>query len=254
MVYGVKKLFGYKIRATDGSIGKVQDLYFDDAAWKARYLVADTGGWLQGREVLISSVSTGTPIPSERTVMVDLTMSQVETSPPVDAAKPVSRQYEERLNAHYGWPVYWLTIPAVPGGVAPMNQAAAMRAANKSEETLLREGVETDGDPNLRSVREVTGYHIQASDGDIGHVEDFIVDTDTWMIRYMVVDTRNWLPGKKVLVAKEWIDSVDWGERSVHVRLSRNEIKDSPDFDPDEPVDREYEARLYDYYGRPKYW
>jgi hypothetical protein len=109
-------------------------------------------------------------------------------------------------------------------------------------------------DPHLRSAEEVRGYHIQATDHEIGHVEDYIVDDVSWSIRYMVVDTRNWLPGKKVIISPSWIGFVDWCNRSVEVLLTREEVKESPEYDPLTPVNREYEVRLYDFYGRPKYW
>jgi len=112
-----------------------------------------------------------------------------------------------------------------------------------------------DGDPHLRSAGEVTGYRLQARDGEIGHVKDFIVDDRAWNIRYMVVDTRNWLPGsRKVLISPDWITSIDWLERKVAVDLNVKEIKESPEYDPSAPVNREYEARLYNFYGQPKYW
>jgi sporulation protein YlmC with PRC-barrel domain len=111
-----------------------------------------------------------------------------------------------------------------------------------------------DDAPHLRQTREVIGYHIHANDGDIGHVEDFIFDDKTWIIRYMVIDTRNWLPGKKVIVSPEWITDIDGEESKVYVNLSQAEVRNSPEFDPSAPVNREYETRLYDYYGRPKYW
>jgi hypothetical protein len=110
------------------------------------------------------------------------------------------------------------------------------------------------GDPHLRSSAAVTGYHIAATDGDIGHVEDFLVDDVTWAIRYMAVDTRNWWPGTTVLVSPEWIARVDWNEAKVHVELTREQIKNSPAFDPAGPVQREYEMQLFDHYGRPRYW
>jgi hypothetical protein len=113
---------------------------------------------------------------------------------------------------------------------------------------------EQDRDPHLRSTKEVIGYHIQAVDGEIGHVEDLIVDDEEWFLRYLVVDTRNWLPGKAVLVAPGWAKRVDWVKRKVHVDLPQEAIRDSPEFDPSRPVNREYEVRLYDYYGRPHYW
>ena len=110
------------------------------------------------------------------------------------------------------------------------------------------------GDVHLRSANEVRGYHIQGSDDAIGHVEDFIVDDETWQVRYLVIDTSNWWFGKKALVAPHWASRVSWEERKVHVDLSRQTIKNSPEWNASAAVNREYEARLYDYYGRPLYW
>jgi hypothetical protein len=101
-------------------------------------------------------------------------------------------------------------------------------------------------------VKEVTGYHIEAKDGAIGHVEGFILDDEDWMIRYMVVDTRSWLPGKKVLIAPCLIRSVHWDESKVCLDLSRELVEGGPEYDPSAPVNREYEKRWYDYYGRPE--
>jgi len=110
------------------------------------------------------------------------------------------------------------------------------------------------GDNHLRSVNEVRGYRIQATDNEIGHVEDFIMDDESWAIRYMVVDTLNWLPGRKVLVSPMWITTISWTDRKVAVGMNREQIKDCPEYDPAIPVNREYEEQLYDFYGRPKYW
>jgi hypothetical protein len=104
------------------------------------------------------------------------------------------------------------------------------------------------------SAATTSRHHIQATDGEIGHVHDFIMDNEDWSVRYLVVDTRNWLPGRKVLLAPDWVDAVDWNEKKVHVGLTKDGVKDSPEFDPDAPVNRQYEETLYDYYGRPKYW
>jgi hypothetical protein len=240
MLRSIESLVGYTLRARDGEIGQVHDFYFDDQTWIVRYLVADTGNWLVGRRVLISPFALRQPDWAGQAFPVNLTKEQVKASPPIDTDKPVSRQMEEELHLHYGWPPYW---GAAEGLVA------AQMMAQATEQAAGREG-----DPHLRSVREVSGYRIQARDGEIGHVEDFIAKDETWTIRYMVVDTRNWLPGKKVLVAPTWIDEVDWARESVHVGLLRETIQNSPEYDPSLPVNREYEVRLYDYYGRPKYW
>ena len=100
----------------------------------------------------------------------------------------------------------------------------------------------------------MTGCHIQATDGEIGHVEDYLVDDQSWAIRYMVVDTTNWWAGKKVLVAPAWIGRVDWAQSKVHVILTRAQIQTSPEYDPARAVERAYETRLYSHYGQPRYW
>jgi hypothetical protein len=109
-------------------------------------------------------------------------------------------------------------------------------------------------DSHLRSTEGVAGYHIEASDGEIGHVDGFLVDDDAWAIRYIEVATRNWWPGKKVLISPAWMERVSWLERKVHVGLSRQDIQTAPEYIESAPVTREYEDRLYLHYGRPSYW
>lgn len=239
---------GYLLRAKDGKIGRCKDFFYDDETWTIRYMVADTGKWLPGRKVVISPISLGKPDWDSKLFPVHLSKQQIEESPELDENAPVSRQYEIKHHEYFGWPSYW-------GGVDVWGMYAypGFLYAEKNKEV-----VETDtenGDPHLRSAREVTGYHIQAVDGDIGHVEDFIVHDLSWRILYMVVDTRNWLPGgRKILVSPPWTESIDWVERKVKLNLSMEQIKEGPEYDPSAPVNREYEARLYDFYGRPKYW
>jgi len=239
MFRSIRELVGYGIHATDGDIGKVADFYFDDQAWTIRYLVVDTGGWLSSRKVLVSPVALDIPQWESKTLPVKLIKEQVQNSPSIDLDKPVSRQMDEELRAHYGWQPYW-------------EDARAQTAARVVEKSL--EEHPSTGDLSLRSVSEVIGYDIQASDGEMGHVADFIVNDETWIVRYIVVDTHDWLPAKEVLVSPSWAGAVAWPQRKIYMGLSREAIKNSPEFDPSVPVNREYELRLYDYYGRPKYW
>ena len=241
MQRSVKSLHNYAIEATDGNLGAVYAFYFDDLLWTIRYLVVDTGAWLPGRRVLLSPTVIGEPQWELRQLPVNLTQEQVKNSPDMDTDQPVSRQYQITLHSYYAWPAYWTMMPAGVGALAIPPE-------------LMEEYTSETGDPHLRSTQEVLDYYIHASDGDLGHVDDFIVNDEDWTIRYMVVDTRNWLPGKKVLVATEWITEVNWGESKVYVNLSQEAIKNSPEFDPSEPINRVYEEQLYDYYGRPKYW
>jgi hypothetical protein len=243
MLRSLKELVGYAIHAVDGDIGRVHDFYFDDQTWAIRYLVVDTGGWLSSRKVLVAPVALNTPKWESQAFPVRLTKEQVEKSPSIDLDKPVSRRMEEELYVYYGWKP------------KPDWRNARTRAAVRVIEKSVWDEEESSGDLNLRSVNEIIEYDIQASDGEIGHAADLIVDDEAWIIRYIVVDSHDWLPSKKVLVSPSWVSAVTWPGRNIYVvGLSRNMVKNSPAFDPSAPVNREYELRLYDYYGRPKYW
>ncbi len=217
-----------------------------------RHIVVKTGGWFDRQKVLLSPVVIDYPNWVSEMVPVELTKNQVQNSPDIDTEKPVSRQAEEELYAYYNWSPYWTPAGLVRPGLPPRTppESTVATPPQKEEDVLAREA----NDPTLRSTDEVTGYYIHATDGDIGHVEDFLVDDEHWFIRYMIVDTRNWLPGRKVIVSPEWIENVVWAKSQVLVNLTRDTIKNSPEYDPAQPVTREYEAGLYSHYGRPFYW
>lgn len=241
MLRNMRAFYGRGILAEDGDIGKVDDFFFDDDTWTVRYLVADTGHWLPGRKVLISTAALGRPDPESGDFPVALTREQVRNSPDIDMDMPVSRQDQVELHAYYGWPAYW-TFGGYYNVAPPPGDGEEEEEISRAEQS----------DPHLRSAKEVGGYHIQGNDGEIGHVEDFIVEDESWTIRYAQVDTRNWLPGKRVLIPRRWITEISWTERLVYVELTTDEIKDSPGYDPSEPVSREYEIKLYEHYGRPR--
>jgi sporulation protein YlmC with PRC-barrel domain len=244
MQYGISGLVGYEIRATDGDLGIVDEFYFDDATWTIRYVVVETGNWLSGRKVLISPLAFSRPELGSHTIAVNLTCDQVSGSPDIDTEKPIDRQHEAELHEHYQWP--WRGGYGGSFGTIPLPLSA-------DEALVEQETSESEhrDDPHLRSTRQVVGYHIHATDGEIGHVEDFILDDESWTIRFLVVDTRNWLPGKKVLLSPQWINRVEWADSSVHFDLTRESVKKSPEFNPSKPVNRDYEAYLYDHYERP---
>jgi hypothetical protein len=248
MLRRVKDLRGFGIRARDSEIGQVDQFYFDDENWTIRYLVANTGSWLVGRQVLISPIAVGETDWESKQLEVELTKQQVENSPHIDAYKPISRQREAEYYGYYGYPYYW-GGPFLWGPAVHPRQVARSRADRSQSATPT-----ADGDSHLRSTKEVTGYRIEATDGEIGHVEDFIVDDENWAIRYMLVDTRNWWPGKKVLVSPRWIKRVSWTDSRVYVDLSREAIKSSPEYDESPLINRQYESSLYSHYGRPPYW
>ena len=224
-------LRGYQIEATDGVIGHMTDVYFDDDQWTVRYFVVKTGGWLDAREVLLSPSAVERAEWDTRTLVTGLTKKQVENSPSIDLDQPVSRQCEERSVDYYGWPAYWAPQPLADDRVRPEHP-----------------------DPHLRSTRELIDYHLHAVDGTLGHVEDFIIDEETWELRYMAVDTAIWWHGAHVLISPQWIASVNWSDQSIQVRVTRDIVKHSPTWKPSYLISERYVATLHDYYRRRLAW
>jgi hypothetical protein len=262
MLRSAKDLFGTKIAATDGDIGSVNDFLFDDGTWTVRYMAADTAGWLRERLVLISPVALGQAEWEAKRFPVNLTRQQVEDSPPIESDMPVGRRHEVDLNLHYGWPQYWGGGLITAGSLGGFTQAAEPPVGvmpRGEHEEIRRQKVATREDedrehPELRSVREVSGYAIAAEDGDIGHVDDVVIDDEDWSVRYVVVDTGDWLSGRKVLMAPGWIKEISWDDGSVRVDLAGQRIKDAPEYSPGQAISREYEEQLHEHYGRDPYW
>jgi hypothetical protein len=237
---------GLVIHATDGELGTVDQFFFDDETWAIRYLTVATAGWLSGRQVLISPMSIIRTDWQANRLDVALTKLQVENSPDIDTHQPVSRQHEVDLLGYYGYPYYWggpyLWGPAFyPVGIPIAAPTAGSTQAGSA-------------DSHLRSSTAVHGYRIETTDGEIGHLDGYIVDDETWSIRYIEVATRNWLPGKKVLLSPEWIDRISWQDQTLSVALPTDAIRNAPEYIMSRPLSREYENKLYLHYGRVPYW
>jgi sporulation protein YlmC with PRC-barrel domain len=214
MERNINSLIGYGLQATDGAIGEVVDFYFDDETCTIRYLVVKTGNWLSGRKVLISAAGIAPTDIWPGLFPVNITREQVRNSPDIDTDKPVSRQKEAMLNQHHFWENYWGS--GSYGGEMGIANARPVRIK------------EIDRDPNedihLRSIAQVSGYAIHASDGEIGHVNDFIVNDQTWKLVDLVVDTHNWIGGKKVLVPVTSVHSMSFLNWLVYVNLTLADI------------------------------
>jgi len=250
----VADMKGMTIRATDGEIGMVDQFYFDDQSWTIRYLVVDAGGWLSGLSghlVLVSPYSLGSTDWPGRSLVVGLTKKQVANSPEIDTHKPVSRQHEADFSGYYGYPFYWNGPYLWGAEYAPLGASGI--AVGALEANVAEQGKDRE-DSHLRSTNEVTGYSIEAADGEIGHVAGFVIDDETWAIRYIEVATQNWWPGKKVLLPPAWIKSVSWEDSKVTVNLDRETIKSSPEYNEWTPIARPYEDQLYQHYGKAPYW
>jgi len=250
MLRSLEDLERYTVAASDGDLGRVVDFLIDDEHWMIRHLIVETGSFLAGRRVLISPISFREADWSNRFFHVNLTMDQVKNSPSVDTALPVSRQHEWDNYRYYGYPAYWGDSMPWSIGDPALPLADGWNPALRSDAPAA---TITPGDTHLRSAREVRGYHVDGQGEDVGHVDDFVVDDQSWGVRYLAIATSAWWFGKKVLIAPEWARRIDWAERKVFVDQSREAIKASPGWDPEAPINREYEVRLFDYYGRPVY-
>lgn len=248
MLRPLSSLQRFAIRAVDGEIGSVKDVYFDDQQWAVRYLVVDTQRWLPGRKVLVSPFSVRGIDWRNESVDVSISRDQVKASPSIDTDKPVQRQHEVDFLDYYGYPHYW------GGGMLwGVSASPALPPPPEPEEARrLQEQRAEQGDPHLRSIQYVNGYHIEARDGMIGHVDDFIFDEQTWAVRFFIVDTRNWLPGRRVLLATDWIHEVNWEMGVVRVPLTRDAIRESPEWKEDEQLSETAEESLYQHYGRAR--
>jgi uncharacterized protein YrrD len=235
----LSELISYRVGTVDGNEGSISDFLFDDKNRIVRYVVVDTGGWLLEKNALISPVAVESIDNESRCLKTVLNRASVEGAPGIESDRPVSRQQEVELVSYYNWPIYWAPMMS---GTLPGNNVAVAETATE------------EWDPHLRSTKEVIGYSINCIGDSMGHVADLIVDTDSWVVRYLVIDTSHWLPGKKVIVGFDWLTDIRWNDKSVFVDLTRKQIETAPPFDPKISVNREYEATLYDFYGRPTYW
>ncbi len=244
MLSKAKALSGYKLETPGGEVGIVRDFFFEVEKWAIRYLVVDTGTWLSSRQTLISPHAIIGVNEAHRRIDLNLTKKQIEDSPPLEKNQPISPLFQVNHHAYFGWPAFW----GGPGtyGVYPfmIPQGDTTGEPEPSEER----------DPHLQSIADVRGHSVQADDGDIGHVEDVVIDEETWMVRYFVVDTRNWLPGRKVLISPSWIDRISWDESKIFVKVTKDQVMGSPEYSESGLIARDYEIHLHQHYFSKGYW
>ncbi|MFW5850280.1 MAG: PRC-barrel domain-containing protein [bacterium] len=246
----LRDLEGFALAAEDGEIGHVSDVYFEDDAWVVRYLVVDTGSWLFGKKVLISPNAVEEVHWTDECIKVNLTMEQVRNSPDIDTDRPISRQQEAEYHLYYNFPPYW-------GGVAlwgRYDQPGGESTADESSSAAEDREYGAKWDSHLRSAREVRGYRVVAIDGQVGHLDNFLLDPATWAIRYLVINTGGWLKKHEVLFTPKLVDGVIWAEATVNVNSSRELMEHAPEYTTSERIDRAYEEALFAHYTTHPYW
>ncbi len=249
MLWNASAINGFSLAETDGELGSVKDLLVDDKAWVVRWLVVDTGNWLPGRKVLLPPFALGKPDPENRLFPVKLSKQQVKDSPDVDTDLPVSRQSEAHLYDHYDWEPYW------DGSFSPVSLAMAVPTDVTMNLPYRNLGDQSEGqniflgNPHLRSIAAITGYGIHATDGEIGAVEDILIDDADWTVCYLTVDTGNWWPGERVLISPRSILKIDWVAKMIYLNVDRDTVKKSPPYDPAVTVDGGYDEKYLAYYS-----
>jgi hypothetical protein len=219
------------IEARDGRMGMVNDLLFDDHTWKLRWVVVETGDWLAGRKVRIHPSSIGSVDHERRILPVALTMEQAKGCARRGKRDPASQRMESHLFNYRGWDPYWALNCFGMGALASRLSAPHFDSA-ESREVVCHEVIPGSRDHDLRSMSAVISYRVHASDGEIGHVENFLVDDETWEIRYLVVDPGHWWPGTHVLVSPDAVREIDWTAHAIHLDVTRARVGKSPLWDP----------------------
>jgi PRC-barrel domain len=211
MLHLLMDLVDASVTATDGDLGKVRNFLFDDQSWAIRYLVSDVGSWVKRRDVVISLEAMDQLNWGDKILHFRLTKEQVRNSPDVDSKKPVSRQQEIALREYYGWPAYWRNLGDADYASIPV--AAGRDFPVKSGE-----------DTHLRSAEDVAGYQVWATDGEIGRLENFVVDESCRRIDYLDVRSGDWLHGRSMLVPTQWVSAVSWGNHRIELDHLRKQI------------------------------
>jgi hypothetical protein len=226
MLQSIKQLYGNKLGATDGDIGHVKDFYFDDRNWAVRYVFADTGSWLSGRQVLLSPHAFGHIYHTGKVLRVNLNRKQIEDSPSIEQHKPVSRQYEEEYHRYYGWPYYW-EGDGLWGGTRGFPILESPESYKPAKHPAAADSKHQPADAHLRSTQAVNGYHIKASDGTTGHVCDFLMDDKSWAIGELVIKIGHRFTGKEVTIPVKAVERISYDESMVSVNLTKEAVEQS---------------------------
>jgi len=271
MLHSVKDLDGFRMVArgedreggeSGEEVGKVREVYFDDERWVIRYLVVATGGWLSGRNVLVSLNSITGLDRQRRLLETSLTKAEVEDAPGMSTNAPVPRQREAAIDDYDRYPPWWAgagvgseaALPPLAPTLAPPLEApleAPLEPPYRPEGAPAPDQhAQATRDPHLRSSAEVIGCRVVASDGDCGHLADLLFDDRSWQLRHAVVDTRDGLGVDDRLVAIGALERPSWDDRKAFFRVPREAIASAPSFDPTTRFAEDIDERLARHYGR----
>jgi hypothetical protein len=234
MMLNIRGLVGCVLDGRDGIVGEITSFYFDDRDWIVRYALVGTVARAASRQVFVPPCVFQVSDWCSGIMRTDLTREQIKRSPAIDVARPLSRRQEMAIIQYYEMPVYWRMAARAAVSVSGFPGKAAGAAV---------------GYPALHSTREIFGCPVKGRDGEIGVLEDLLIDEVSWAVIYAVVNTGVGAVDRKVLLPPRWVERVDRGTPTVCVALARQTVTQSPAYDPLLPVTRIVEEKLFDYYG-----
>ncbi|GAA0595785.1 PRC-barrel domain-containing protein [Virgibacillus siamensis] len=235
MHYLTSTLKTYNIYATDGEMGKIHDLYFDDDKWGLRYVVVDSRKWLPGRRVLLSPASFDSIDSKEAFVKAKEDKETIRNSPKVPEGQPITREVEKSLTGYYGWGRYW--TDSLVGGVQPRPYNDVRNEALAKDQIQQEMNLNEETNLDLRSADETMDYKVHADDGKLGHAADLVLDDHYWKMRYLIVESEG-LPNENnyYVMDLEDVESVDWFEGDIYVRGSLDSIKQKRSYQAKEDI------------------
>jgi len=223
MLRSLRSLAGTDVHAADGEIGRIESFHFDDHSWTVRYLVLDSGSFLRHEYLLVPPAAIAHVGLEGQHLQLAPTRKEIESGPAYEAHKPVSRQLETEVHLYYRLGFYWTHL----------------------------------GDPNLRNSKDLFATPVEASDGEVGEVGDFIADLDDWTLRDVVVDLGGAFRHKEVLAPVQTVARLGWDEPGVHLDLTAAQVDELKAYDSTDEVnqiaDGAGDFHYYDYWGRPKH-
>lgn len=236
----LSQLKTYFVEAIDGETGRVDDLYFHRGEWHIRYLLLRVAFEPEYRRVLLSTYSVQEVLTDRHVITLNLTRQQIRNSPETNVSQPISRPHEIELNQYYGWPADWL---AAEQDVTPTGELSGRAERQQAGD------IEEYTGAALQGCDEVTGvFRIQANDGEIGKITDFIVDDESWLLRYVIAEYADSRTGY-VILATDMVERIDWVDGHFYVDAFVKTIREIPDYDPAVPFQKQQE-RLRAYYTR----
>ncbi|HYX32265.1 MAG TPA: hypothetical protein VE954_04075 [Oligoflexus sp.] len=249
MLYSTDTITRVKIQSSDGAYGDIKDVYFDDISWKMRYFVVDIGTWLTPRLVLISPEAIRQYSEDNKAFDTNLTKRQIMDSPAFDSEKTVSRQHEQSLSEYYRWSPYWsMPMRAYHWSGIYMYPSYPADAADDDNRRDDPADPGQEQDVHLRSFNEVKKYALRATDGDIGELDDLLIEPETWRITHVIADARKWWPGGQVVIDRGLVEDISWNDRNIVVSMTRDEVKNAPPYDRNQGITESYQMSLSHYY------